>query len=183
MKIIESSDVDLLEPFPISEAQRVYGWMHCYHTIAECDTFPKTPEAFEEWLRLAVQAARTFAVIDKNHKTNIKHEAPLNGYWHVASTRKAWGTRLIDQAGRAGIQQVFEDTPSLTRQSAFILNSNYPAKALCKRLGFTQEGIMPDALLQRGEPKAIAHFGLTRRKWNELCQQPSQPQSVSVEQL
>ena len=79
MRIIPGSNVDLISPFPEKEVQRLYGWLHCYRTLTECDDSPKGPEATCEFLLRDFRECVTYGMIDKNHLTNIKHEAPLVG--------------------------------------------------------------------------------------------------------
>lgn len=174
MNIIEAQDVDIIEPFPLSEVKRLVGWMHCYKSLITADGFPQTPEDMEAYFLSVIPNIRSWGVIDRDNKLKSKHEAPLigfislegatvfNAYFHVASTRKAWGSRLIDQAGEAVIKHVFESDPGLLRVSAAILDNNYPAKGLARRLGFAQDGLLKNMVAQAGEPKAIAHFGLLR---------------------
>lgn len=190
MLLIESNRVDLIAPFPITEAKRVYHWNHCYKSIAESDVSPKTAEEFEEWMKQSMANCLSFGVIDKHGELGIRHEAPLigvlifeptsnpyNGYFHVASSRRAWGSRMIDEAGEVAIRWVFENCPTLTRVSAAMLDANKPAKALCRRLGFVFEGVFEDMILLNTEPKPVAHFGLTRRNWEWQLQSPLQSES------
>lgn len=178
MQIIEGRDIDLISPFPPTEYKRIFGWLHCYRTITETTAFPKTAEEFAEKLG-KLRNLQTFGIIDKNNILNVRHEAPLigmymfdqdtilNGNAHVASTRKAWGSRLVDQAGQRLIQHVFDTIPNLTRVTVSVLASNAPAKALAKRLGFLYEGRVRDAITVNDTPSDMALFGLTRRDWIE----------------
>lgn len=178
MNIIECQDVDLIEPFPPQEIHRIWGWIHCYKTINLLDGGPTTAEEFNTYMANTLSQVRSWGVIDKNNKLNVKHEAPLigaimfepsnewGGYFHVASTRKAWGSRMIDQGGEAVIQYLFETCPELLRVGAYILEHNAPARGLAKRLGFRVEGYVRDLVMQGGEPKSMVLYGLTRR---DLC--------------
>jgi len=127
-----------------------------------------------------------WGIIDKNHTTNIKHEAPLvgiivfepvcvpgtqiirNGFFHVATARKAWRTGLVDEAGHLAIEEIFREIPSLLRVSGYMVEKNFPARSLCKRLGFTFEGLAEDMFLREGKPENMVLFGLTRRKFECL---------------
>jgi RimJ/RimL family protein N-acetyltransferase len=178
MKIIEGRDVDLISPFPAKELKRIFGWMRCYRTITETTAFPKTEEELAGRLGTMTNL-QTYGIIDKNNFLGVKHEVPLigiymfdqdtvvNGNAHVASTRKAWGSRLVDQAGQLLIKHIFETMPTLTRVTVSVLHSNAPAKALAKRLGFRYEGCLRDAITVNDFPASMALFGLTRRDWDE----------------
>jgi RimJ/RimL family protein N-acetyltransferase len=179
MNIISTLDVDLIEPFPVQEARRVFGWFHAYKNIVETDISPKTPEEFEAFFKALIPNCRSYGIIDKNHKLSIKHEAPLVGivvfepqtvynfYIHVASTRKAWGSGFIDQALNASIDDVFDLVPSLLRISAYVLANNGPVKGLARRMGFKFEGVHSDMVLKDGVPRDLIHFGMTRREWEK----------------
>lgn len=186
MKVITGKDVDMVTPFPISEVPRLVGWLHCYKTIIHSDDSPQTEEGlrefFKNWLQLP--AVRSWGIIDKNQKLNIRHEAPLigfgafgyntirDGYFHCATTRKAWGTGMIDEAARMAIEDLFTTDPKLLRVSTIVINNNYPARALAKRVGFIMEGKIEDMVLQKGIPRPVTHFGLTRRAWEAQQKEP-----------
>ena len=179
MNILESTNIDLIEPFPASECRRVYNWLHAYKNIVETDLSAKSEGDFEEFLRnlILVPGVRSFGVIDKFNSVGFKHEAPLVGmiiyepssiwnyYTHVASTRKAWGKGFIDEGLRTTISALFSDTPTLLRVSAIVLSTNGPVKGLVRRLGAKYEGCMKDMVTQGGEPRDLLHFGITRRTW------------------
>src|SRR4051812_17902980 len=112
MNIIESQNVDLISPFPPNEAKRVFGWMHAYKSVIETDESPKTPEEFTQYFTEFIPNLRSYGVVDKHNKLEMKHEAPLigmiafqpsesyRGYIHIASTRRAWGTGLFEEGVR-----------------------------------------------------------------------------------
>ena len=177
MRIIEAQNVDLIEPFPINELPRFLGWLHCYKTQMEVDGDPQTPEEKLAYYQQLMPLSPSWGVIDKNNKLNYKHEAPLVGivylqggaspancYVHLASTRRAWGSGLMDEAAQILIRHVFEVYPSLQRISGAILNNNKPAKAFAKRQGFKQDGLLKDFVTQQGQPRSVAHFGILRRE-------------------
>lgn len=179
MKIIEGRDVDLITPFPQKELKRIFNWMRCYRTITETTAFPKTEEELAARLGTMTNL-QTFGIIDKNNFLGVRHEVPLigiymfdqdtivNGNAHVASTRKAWGSRLVDQAGQRLMGYLFETMPTLTRITVSVLSTNAPAKALAKRLGFIYEGCLRDAITVQDHPANMSLFGLTRRDWDEF---------------
>src|SRR5215204_3569555 len=113
MEIIESQNIDLLTPFPISEAKRVFGWLHAYKSVIETDQSPKTPAEFEAFFTGLIPNLQSYAVIDKHNVLKMNHAAPLvgmvafepqsiwNGWLHIASTRKAWGSGLFEEGTRA----------------------------------------------------------------------------------
>lgn len=177
MHIISGQNVDLITPFPASEVRRVFGWNHCYRTITENDDTPNNIDDFTVHVQTLLQICPSWGIIDKNRITNTSHEAPLvgigmfepagkrTGYFHVATARKAFRTGLIDEAGELVIRTLFDLMPDILRLGAYMDEKNAPAKALCRRLGFKFEGVCEDAILQNGQPKNVAYFGLTRRNW------------------
>lgn len=177
MRVIEGQYADLIDPFPRKEIHRVYGWMHCYRTMTESDISPKTPEEFDSFFNSLLNTVVSYGIIDKQNLTNSKHEAPLvgiitfephtiwNGFVHVASTRKAWGKGIMDEAGQLVIKDLFDNLPSILRLSAWIFKNNIPAQHYVVRAGFRKEGVLRDYILQDGAPKTIFQYGLTRREY------------------
>lgn len=182
MRIIEAADVDLIEPFPLGELKRLVGWTHCYRTMMEVDGDPQTDEQKMLYYAEVLKTLPSWGVIDKANKLGYQHQAPLigviyiqpasphNAYVHLASTRKAWGSGLMDQAGRRLIVHAFETYSQLGRLSGAILNTNKPAKAFAKRLGFVQDGLLRNFVTQNGTPRSVAHYGLLRSDQWEVNQ-------------
>ena len=184
MKVYSGSDVDLIEPFPISEIERLVGWLHCFKSVIHSDDSPQTNEDLMKYFTEYFQQpnVRSWGLIDKNRKVNIQHAAPLvgfgafeftgdprsarNGYFHCATTRKAWGSGIINEAAKVAFGAVFTEHPEMLRVSSFVINNNYPARKLALTLGMKIEGVLEDAVLQSGIPKPLTHFGLTRRRWD-----------------
>lgn len=175
--VTEGPEVDLIEPFPISEIRRLVGWSHCFRSMCVMDDAPKDEQSLIEYFTKYLPMVRSFGVIDKFNKLGYKHEAPLigcfiyekplnmpNGYVHVTSTRKAWGSGLLDQAAKLGIKMLFDTDPNLLRISALLVTSNAPAKQFVKRVGFKQDGQFKNYLTQNGTPKAVSHFGILKEQ-------------------
>jgi RimJ/RimL family protein N-acetyltransferase len=199
MKIYQSLNVDLIEPFPDQELHRLIGWLHCYKSIIHSDDSPQTDEELIQYFTAYFKQpnVRSWGLIDKNNKLNIHHEAPLvgfgafefagdprgarNGYFHCATTRKAWGSGIINEAAKTAFNTIFTEHPSMLRVSSFVINNNYPARKLALALGMKIEGVLADAVLQSGIPKPLTHFGLTRRKWvnNLILSAVRNPDDVS----
>lgn len=175
MNIISGQNVDLITPFPLVEAPRVFGWKHCYRTLSEDDDVPQGREEFIENVERLLPVAVTAGVIDKGQLTSGKHEAPLvgivafvpsglrDGAIHFAAGRKAFKMGLVEEALGAFLPYVWESLPSLLRISALLDESNAPAKGLLKRLGFKFEGVTQGAVLVGGIPRARVQFGLVRQ--------------------
>ena len=191
MRIIESTHIDLIEPFPLREAKRVFGWLHAYKNIVENDLSPKTPESFEEFMINLLPNVRSFGVIDRDNVLGFRHEAPLigmvvfepytiwNSFIHLASTRRAWGSGFMDEAIDRALTDIFETTPTLLRVTGLALANNGPVKGLARRLGWQYEGKQHDAILQDGEPRDLVQFCVTRRAW--VLKNSTPPPEVEVE--
>lgn len=183
MKIYTGVETDLVEPFPEKEIPRLVSWLHCFKSIIHSDDSPQTDEELIQYFTTYFRQpnVRSWGIIDKHNKVNTKHEAPLvgfgafefanglnnsrNGYFHCATTRKAWGSGLINEAYRMAVNAVFTEHPTLLRVSSFVINNNFPARKLALNMGMKMEGVMQDAVLQAGVPKPLTHFGMTRRNW------------------
>jgi RimJ/RimL family protein N-acetyltransferase len=183
MNIIEGTNVDLITPFPAGEMKRIFGWNHCYRTLMDNDDTPNTMMEFTSFMEGLLQVCPSAGIIDKNHLTNARHEAPLvgiiffepsglrSGFIHYASARKAWKAGLLEEALHLGIENIFTALPTLARVGFYLSERNTPAKQLAKRLGFKFEGLFEDMVVNGGKPEGTAYFGLTRRVW----QPPTQP--------
>ena len=184
-EVIEGLDVDLLEPFPVSQIGRIWGWTRpngC-RTQIDNDYGVKTKEEFVANTRSAFEQPgfRSFALIDKNHRVDKKQDAPLvgvimmeagiptNRYLHIATRRKA--SVLVAEATKLAGQRLFDSDPDLLRLSAWITENNKVVRLLLKRIGFVQEGTIPDMLLIGDKPTTALHFGMTRTHWEEICRQ------------
>lgn len=181
MNVIEGVNVDLISPFPVSEARRVFGWMHCYRTLTESDDTPNTLEDFIPYFQSILGLCPSWGIIDKKRITNSQHEAPLvgvglyepasirHGFFHVATARKAFKTGLVDEASQLVIKEIFEKVPTLTRIGGYMDEKNAPAKGLCRRMGFKFEGVLEDMVVRNGAPQNTVYYGLTRRRYEEQC--------------
>lgn len=189
MNIISGQHTDLIAPFPPAETRRVFGWNHCYRTLPDSDDTPTTQETFTEYVNQLFSFYPAWGVIDKDHLTNDKHEAPLVGvvmlegtpgqrhaFLHFASGRRAFKVGLVEDALATLIPAIFSDNPALLRLGAYVDERNAPAKALFRRLGFRFEGSFADMTVKDGEPRAFAYFGLTRRNY-EATAQTAEPSS------
>ena len=196
-EVIEGIDVDLLEPFPVSQIGRIWGWTRpngC-RTQIDNDYGVKTKEQFVANTReaFAQPGFRSFALIDKNHKVDQKQEAPLvgvimmesgiptNRYLHIATRRKA--SVLVAEATKLAGQRLFDSDQDLLRLSAWITENNKVVRLLLKRIGFVHEGTIPDMLLINNKPATALHFGMTRTHWEEICRQQPSPPPPPLEEL
>lgn len=195
LRLIEGQDVDLIEPFPLAEVRRLVGWSHCFRSMFIADGAPKDEQSLIEYYNQYLPTVRSWGVIDKNNRLGYRHEAPLigcfilekpitmvNGYVHVTSTRKAWGSGLLDQAAKLCIKDGFETETNMLRLSALIITSNAPAKQFVKRLGFKQDGQLKNYLTQNGIPKAVSHFGLLKEQvaqWDQSSEAAKKQTAIS----
>jgi RimJ/RimL family protein N-acetyltransferase len=177
IQVIEGKDVDVIEPFPVGQLDHVVRWMHNFKSLV-LDDMPD--EEMLMFLGEQVKRMRTWGIIDKANLTKSKVvEVPIvgiiffekinpyNGYFHVASNRKAWGEKLakpgmVEQAGRLVIDEIFKTDQDLMRVSAAMVSTNLAAVNLAKRLGFVKDGYFARAAMQSGKPKDVMHFGILR---------------------
>lgn len=174
-RVIEGDRVDLLEPFPPAEVERIWGWMKSFKSLVETDDSPHTKEEFVQELRGNLPWLLTYAIVDKHNEMKRKHEHPLAGIVaiepegrfaakiHIATCRSAFGKRLADEGVKDAIADAWAQLPDCSRLTAFINANNVPAISLAKRVGFRIEGKLRDAIVQFGEPKDAVIMGLTRR--------------------
>lgn len=191
MQVLIGNDVDVISPFPVQGLRQAAQWMHCYKTLTFRDDGPQTIEDIERFLGENLpRATRSWGIIDKNNLTGTKQEAPLvgliyfdkplpeNGYFHIATNRRAWGERiaqpgLAEQAGRLILNDLWSEFPELQRVSAFTYARNKAAVHFLRKLGCRQDGYFQAMGVSKGVPQDVVHFGVLRPK--EESGQPTQP--------
>lgn len=177
--VIEGKNVDVITPFPTKEISAAVGWLHCYKSLILGDNGPQTDEQLAEFLRLCVDNIQTWGVIDKSNLTNasktdipivgmimFEPTAPNDGWFHVTSNRRAWGSKLVQpslaqEAGELVIKHLFETT-GLTRLSSTVISNNKAAYTFMRGLGFVKDGYFKDSVIQGGEVRDSIHLGLVR---------------------
>lgn len=193
-RVIEGKDVDLIEPFPTKELNRLYGWLRRVRTDFGGDESPKSRKETLEYYSAGLAAPNviSWGIVDKYNLTQGKIGTPLvgfvafeqqglyNGNIHIALTKKANDDRLIDESIGLVIEDLFERFPKLLRISAFAAQTNWLVKDIAGRTGFKHEGTCEDFYTNHGEPKAVVLYGLTRNRFEELktqCHSSEQQQS------
>lgn len=187
MYTITGSNVDLITPFPAVEFPRIFGWVHCYHTLAEDDLVPPVRDEFTAWIAPQVSQAMSAGIIDKSQLTSDRHEAPLvglitlatrglhDGEIQWASGRKAFKMGLTEEALMEFLQAAWGSIPDLTRISCTVDENNTPAKALLRRVGFRFEGVLRGGVVRAGALRNQVVFGLIREVLSEPTGNPSIP--------
>lgn len=185
MKVLEGKDVDVIMPFPSSALAAVIGWMHCYKSFIIGDDGPPSDEQLIQHIYQLLSNPNivTMGVVDKYNLTKSEQIdiplvglfyfepiAPNNGYVHVTSNRRAWGNRvaqpgLMEQAAHLCIADVFATVPTLTRLSSSIVSTNKAAINFAKKLGFNQDGLFRQAVIQNSKPKDVVHLGLLKEEY------------------
>lgn len=182
MKVLIGTDVDVIAPFPVQALKQAAQWMHCYKTLIFGDNGPQTNEEIEAFLaqRASQPNIQTWGIVDKNNLTgSTQSEAPLvgigflevlspeNGYFHIATNRRAWGEKvtspsMAQQAAQLVIPEVWQVLPSLQRLSAATYASNKAARNLIRKVGFQKDGYFVAMGRTKGKPEDVVHFGLLR---------------------
>lgn len=181
MQVLEGKDVDVISPFPTGAFDQAAQWMHCYKTLIFGDSGPQTVEDIVKFLHEKTHLPNVYcwAIVDKHNLTQTRSDAPLvgigffellspeNGYFHVASNRRAWGERiaqpgLVQQAAELALPSIWAYLPTLQRISAATYASNKAAKGLIGRLGFQKDGYFVNMGRTKGRPQDVVHYGLLR---------------------
>jgi RimJ/RimL family protein N-acetyltransferase len=166
-----SSRVELVVPFPSEQLRRAYEWVHQAGERAEHDDSPASAELYELYTGLQLTLGASYGIRRAGSNGDLigllycEYAGSRNGYLHIAMAREAWGRGLADEAAALCIRDLFGRFPGLLRLSAVIMESNLPAQSLTRRMGFREEATLAGMVLQGGIPRAVVHFGLTRRDW------------------
>lgn len=184
IQVLEGRDVDTIEPFPAREIQAAVGWTHCNKTLMFGPNGPETDDQIEGYLRnlLSQPNVRSWGIIDKANLTKAKKLdtpvigfivaefiGPNNAYIHVASNRRAWGSKLAQpsltaQAGHLVIAHLFNTVSDLTRLSVTTLASNKAARHLAEQVGFKKDGYFISMIVGPRGPMDVIHMGLVREQ-------------------
>lgn len=164
IKVLEGEACDVIEPFPVAHAHRVWGWMQSggadFRKLV--GLVAQDERTFTEAIvrQLATGEIRSFAIIDKlDEREDIKAPVigiitiePINysdALIHVAARRGR--AKQVGEALDLTIDNVFETEPQLQRLSARLPSTNRAATMRALSLGFEKEVEM-------------AYMGLTRSK-------------------
>lgn len=174
MEVIRGQNIDLISPFPVSEIDRIYGWVRSFKNIIEFDGWLKNRQDFKEhYTENVIPRLPTYGVIDKENKAIEGIEAPLvgfisteatlpsNAYIQMCSNAKALKADLMAEALNLVMGEIFKDEEKL-RVSTWILSSNREAYKFFRDNGFKKEGTIEKFVTQRGVPKSVIHMGYLR---------------------
>lgn len=185
IRVIEGTDVDVLSPFPIKYLERLIKWTHQYKSLISHDFTPTDDESLAKVFANHIQNQLSYAVVDKYNKIGLPTDGPIvvggffvedgtptNLYTHVVSQRRVWGKGLMDEGASLVIKDLFEIYPDLQRLSAYMVSNNRAVINFVEKQGFVRDGLFRDMTIIKGEPKDVAHYGLTRRRYNEIIKPP-----------
>ena len=82
-----------------------------------------------------------------------------------ALAKAHWGAGYVSEALRALLGYGFA-TLDLNRIEADVDPRNEASARVLEKLGFRQEGYMPERWIVQGEPADTVYYGLLRRHWN-----------------
>lgn len=180
MLVLEGQDVDVLSPFPTAQWALAARWVHCSRTLMFGDGAPEGEAEVADWLRqhAALPGVETYGIVDKHDLTRqqrpslvgfifFEPQGPVNAYAHVASSRRAWGSRIVqpglmEQGAELVTQHCFRQHQALQRLSVACFANNFAAQNFAKRMGFRQDGFFRAMASFRGQPMDVAHFGRLR---------------------
>lgn len=165
--VIEGDLVDVLEPFPLQHAHRVWGWMQSNGADhrAAIGLVADDEDAYTSLVltQLQTPGVRSFAVIDKTDTRPGAPEAPVIGIitadgnisepgaamMHVAARRKK--TEHMNEASRLVIDRLFETEPGIVRLRAAVPMTNKSATYRALASGFKPVVDIRQMVLRRGD--------------------------------
>jgi RimJ/RimL family protein N-acetyltransferase len=180
MQVLEGTDVDVIAPFPTAQWGLAARWLHCSRTLMFGDDAPEGDAAVANWLRqhAALSGVETYGIVDKHNLTKqsvpslvgfifFEPQGRENAYAHVASSRRAWGSRIVqpglmEQGAEIVTQHCFAQHPALQRLSVACFANNFAAQNFAKRMGFRQDGFFRAMASFRSQPMDVVHFGRLR---------------------
>jgi RimJ/RimL family protein N-acetyltransferase len=157
-------EVSLVQPFPEYAWPRVWAWCKPFRHLLADDFAPKTMGEFVE-ARMASNWA-TAAIVRDGEICGLLALEPLNpvcGLVHIVVRRDAWGRDTTDRAVRLGLQAAFDS--GLLKVCGHTFTDNRMARALHRRMGFREEGILRSHTMRGGKPADLVLCGLTKEEF------------------
>lgn len=175
IRVIKGEGVDLISPFPVSEVDRIYGWIRSFKNVIEFDGWLRGRKEYKDYyINTVIPNTPTYGIIDKKNKAIQDVNFPLVGmfmanaplpfniYLEFTSNLKALGSGVMDEAIELAKKDIFEQNEKAVRISAWVLDGNRLAFRYLKNHGFEKEGRIKNMITQRGEPKAVYHLGILK---------------------
>ncbi len=164
----------LVFPFPLASLAECYEWHKYTTTVVNGRTLSQAD--FMAYMLGFLREANcmSWGIVDSVGKcVGMVLADPIYRGWelvdanvHIALARSAWGKGAIDCAAQEIIPALFNGCPSLTRLSGVTPSYYRPGLAVAKRLGFSVEGVLRDAVHIDGRLCSLTLTGLTRSEWN-----------------
>jgi ribosomal-protein-alanine N-acetyltransferase len=95
------------------------------------------------------------------HSVDWQHRRGELGYWLVAGAR---GRGLATRAVQLALRWMFEDL-GLERAEIVTTPHNAGSLAVARRLGFVEEGLLPERDVEDGRRVDVVLYGLLREDW------------------
>lgn len=183
--VIVGENVDVLSPFPLVYLDRLVKWTHQYKSLITHDFTNTDDDSLRQMFQDHINNQLCYAVVDKHNKIGlpsdgpivvggffIEEGSPVNVYTHVVSQRRVWGKGLMDEAASLVVKNLFERNDELQRISAYMVANNRAVINFIEKQGFNREGTFRDMARIKGQPMDVVHYGMTRRKFNEMTAPP-----------
>lgn len=163
--VLEGDTVDVISPFPVAHAHRVWGWTRSSGVNTQL-SYPWEDDlnehAFIERVMQQLDSPDiiSFGLIDKTGDIDAKVSLPIIGmilvdyqsatlaYTHIAGRRKA--AKQIREAARIVRTYAFESNDRLQYLNALISSKNVPALQVAREAGLEEDFKVSHLSLSRG---------------------------------
>jgi RimJ/RimL family protein N-acetyltransferase len=159
-------DVTVSEPFPEYAWPEVWGWMRDIRNRIVDDFGPQTLSEFVTWALRMSERSRTWGVWREGELGGLivfARESPMMGATHVVFRKSFWGPTTTLTALHAVYRQVFDS--GITKICGVVFKDNHAVRALARRGGGREEGVLTGQTMRGGKPVDMVMLGMTREEF------------------
>jgi RimJ/RimL family protein N-acetyltransferase len=157
-------EVSLVQPFPEYAWPRVWAWCKPFQRFIADDYAPKSMAEFVD-SRIASRWW-TWGIVRDGEICGLmalEPVSPVCALAHIIVRRDAWGHATTGTAARLALAEAFAS--GLRKVSGMVFADNRMARAMARRMGFREEGMLRSQTMRGGKPADLILYGLTAEEF------------------
>lgn len=172
LAINRAVNVEIVSPFPMSDAPRIWAWSEAFRAKVSDDFSPKTLPEFLEHFRQTAEVATTWAVYrdgELGGMISYQQASPVVGTAHCVFKKAFWGEATTRVAIQSAVAQMFQRCEKL---SLPVLAGNLAIISLLKKMGASKEGVLRAQTRRDGKPVDMVMMALFKPTQEKSCPTP-----------
>lgn len=164
--MVLAPEVTVREPFPEYAWPEAWLWTRDLRGRIMDDFGPRTLEEFVVWAVRTSERARTWGVWKSGELGGlVTFEAhnPVMGVSHVVFRKTFWGRATTVAALRAVYGEVFSS--GIQKIASVVFEDNHAVRALARRGGAREEGVLRAHTLRGGKPASMIALGILKEEF------------------